>query len=81
MQCLFQLSAASAHAHQHPHRTRSVMQSNYWKDWDLSARFSYTGGDANVFGYNQTLVGRESRTNLRNDQSRARSRAARGGHR
>jgi hypothetical protein len=44
------------------------MQSNYWKDWDLSARASYSGGDMNVYGYDQTLFGRESRTNLRNDQ-------------
>jgi hypothetical protein len=43
------------------------MQSNYWKDWDLSARVSYSGGDSNVFGYNETIFGRESRTNLRND--------------
>ena len=44
------------------------IQSNYWKDWDLSARASYSAGDMNVFGYDQTLFGRESRTNLRNDQ-------------
>ena len=44
------------------------LQSNYWKDWDLSARASYSGGDMNVFGYDQTFAGRESRTNLRNDQ-------------
>ena len=43
------------------------MQSSYWKDWDLSARFSYSGGDTNVFDYNESLFGRESRTNLRND--------------
>lgn len=42
------------------------LQSNYWKAWDFSARVSYTGGDSNVFGYNETLFGRESRTNLRN---------------
>jgi hypothetical protein len=55
-------------------RTRSSLpteqvslQSNYWKSWDFSARFSYTGGDSNVFGYNETLFGREARTNLRND--------------
>jgi len=44
------------------------LQSNYWKDWDLSARATYSAGDMNVFGYDQTLFGRESRTNLRNDQ-------------
>jgi hypothetical protein len=43
------------------------MQSNYWKALDLSARFSYTGGDANMFDYAQILAGREARTNLRND--------------
>jgi hypothetical protein len=43
------------------------MQTNYWKDLDLSARFSYSGGDTNVFGYNETLFGRTARTNLRND--------------
>jgi len=45
------------------------MQSNYWKSLDLSARASYTGGDANMFGYNQAFDGREARTNLRNDQT------------
>jgi len=44
------------------------LQSNYWKDWDFSARASYSGGDMNVFGYDQTFFGRESRTDLRNDQ-------------
>jgi len=44
------------------------LQSNYWKDWDISARASYSRGDMNVFGYDQTVFGRESRTNLRNDQ-------------
>jgi hypothetical protein len=42
------------------------VQSNYWQNLDLSARISYSSGDANVFGYNETLFGRESRTNLRN---------------
>ncbi len=42
------------------------MQTNYWKDLDLSARLSYSGGDTDVYDYNQTLFGRESRTNLRN---------------
>jgi hypothetical protein len=44
------------------------LQSNYWKDWDFSARATYSGGDMNVFDYNQTFFGRESRTNLSNDQ-------------
>jgi hypothetical protein len=43
------------------------LQSNYWKAWDLSARVSYSGGDSDVFGYNEAIFGRESRTNLRND--------------
>ena len=42
-------------------------QSNYWRALDLSARASYTGGDADVFGFAQSFDGRESRTNLRND--------------
>jgi hypothetical protein len=44
------------------------LQSNYWKDWDFSARATYSGGDTNVSDYNQSVFGRESRTNLRNDQ-------------
>jgi hypothetical protein len=43
------------------------LQSNYWKSWDLSARVSYSGGDSNVFGYNEAFAGLEARTNLRND--------------
>jgi hypothetical protein len=43
------------------------LQSNYWKSLDLSGRFSYTGGDANMFGYNQAITGLEARTNLHND--------------
>jgi hypothetical protein len=43
------------------------LQSSYWKNWDLSARATYSGGDMNVFDYNQSFSGRESRTNLRND--------------
>ena len=42
------------------------MQSNYWKNWDFSARVSYSAGDLNVYGYNENVFGRESRTNLRN---------------
>src|SRR5262249_30001514 len=45
------------------------LQSTYWKSLDLSGRVSYTGGDANLFDYNQTLSGRESRTNLRNEST------------
>jgi hypothetical protein len=43
------------------------MQSSYWKNVDFSARASYTGGDAKVFGYDQNWTGREARTNLHND--------------
>ncbi|HXM95253.1 MAG TPA: hypothetical protein VOA64_13535 [Candidatus Dormibacteraeota bacterium] len=42
------------------------LQSNYFQDIDLSARFNYTGSDMNVFGYNEQFTGREARTNLRN---------------
>ena len=42
-------------------------QSNYFKNVDLSGRASYTGGDMNVGGYQELLTGRESRTNLRNN--------------
>jgi len=43
-------------------------QSTYFKNVDLSGRASYTGGDMNVFGYQELLSGRESRTNLRNNE-------------
>ena len=43
------------------------LQSNYWKNLDLSARVSYSGGDTNDFGYTENLFGRVSRTNGRND--------------
>jgi hypothetical protein len=43
------------------------LQSSYWKDWDLSARISYSAGDTNIFGYDESFFGRESRTNLRNN--------------
>jgi hypothetical protein len=43
------------------------LQSNYFKNLDLSGRASYTGGDMNVGGYQELLTGRESRTNLRNN--------------
>jgi hypothetical protein len=42
------------------------MQSNYWKDVDLSGRFAYTAGEADMFNYVEALAGRESRTNLSN---------------
>ena len=55
-------------------RTRTSMpteqlslQSNSIKNLDLSGRVSYTGGDMNVFGYQELLTGRESRSNLRNN--------------
>jgi len=55
-------------------RTRTVMPteqvnivSNYWKNLELTARASYTGGDTNVGSYLEQWAGRESRTNARND--------------
>ncbi|HUK54334.1 MAG TPA: hypothetical protein VL099_13680 [Candidatus Binatia bacterium] len=36
------------------------LQSNYWKPVDITARFGYTGGDADVFGYQENLLGRGS---------------------
>jgi hypothetical protein len=32
------------------------IQSNYWKDWGLSARFSYSGGDTNVLVTMKTFL-------------------------
>jgi hypothetical protein len=43
------------------------LQSNYFRKLDLSGRVSYTGGDMNVNGYQELFTGRESRTNLRNN--------------
>jgi hypothetical protein len=65
-------SAAFSYSNQRRTRTnfpveQLSMQSNYWKDLDLSARVGYSGGDTNVFGYNEMFNGRASRTNLRND--------------
>lgn len=45
------------------------LQSNYWKNVDISARFSYSGGDAKVGDYIENVFGREARTNLRNAQT------------
>ncbi len=45
------------------------IQSSYWQNLDLSARVSYSSGDTNIFGYNESLFGRESRTNLRNQNT------------
>ena len=65
-------SAALSYSNQRRTRTNTPteqlsMQSNYWKDLDLSAHVAYSGGDTNVFDYNETLNGRVSRTNVRND--------------
>jgi hypothetical protein len=43
------------------------LQSNYFKTVDLSGRVSYTGGNMSVGGYQELFIGRESRTNLRNN--------------
>jgi len=45
------------------------MQSSYFKNLDLSARFSYSGGDMLVDGWTESLAGRASRTNIRNRNS------------
>ena len=45
------------------------VQSNYFTNVDLSARVSYSSGDTGLFGYNESLFGRESRTNLRNQST------------
>ena len=42
------------------------IQSGYFKNVDLSARFSYTGGDMNVNDYNWNFAGRDSRAALSN---------------
>jgi hypothetical protein len=42
------------------------MQSNYFRNWDFSARASYTAGDMNVSNWIESLTGREARTNLYN---------------
>ncbi|NDQ58375.1 MAG: hypothetical protein GZ088_15000 [Acidipila sp.] len=41
-------------------------QSNYFQRLDLSGRFSYSGGDVKVSGWNSNFNGLESRTSLRN---------------
>lgn len=41
------------------------MQSNYWRDVDLSARFSYTGGDLIVDDWSEAFNGFATRTSLR----------------
>ena len=42
------------------------LQSTYFKDWDLSARFSYTGGDTITDNFSEVFTGWEGRTGLRN---------------
>ncbi|HKV26311.1 MAG TPA: hypothetical protein VJN93_17070 [Candidatus Acidoferrum sp.] len=41
-----------------------TFQTNYWQNWDFTGRMSYSSGDLNISDYNQTVSGRESRTNL-----------------
>jgi hypothetical protein len=55
-------------------RTRTVMPteqfsvvSDYWKNVNLTARASYTGGDTNVADWLEQWNGREARTNARNE--------------
>lgn len=45
------------------------MQSQYFHNLDLSARYSYTGAQMNVYNWLETLDGRSSRTNLANRYS------------
>ena len=45
------------------------MQSNYFKNWDISAKVSYTGGDMRVFDWMESLTGREARSNLSNQNN------------
>jgi hypothetical protein len=40
------------------------LQFTYFKNLDLAGMFSYTGGDLNVYNYQQNFVGLESRTSL-----------------
>jgi hypothetical protein len=42
------------------------MQSNYFENWDFSARASYSAGDMLVNDWLEALTGREARTNLYN---------------
>ena len=42
------------------------MQSNYWQKWDLTGRISYSSGDTNVYGYDQTIYGRTAKSNQSN---------------
>ena len=43
-----------------------TLQSSYFKNWDFSAKVSYTSGNMNVYDWIESLTGRESRTNLYN---------------
>ncbi len=43
-----------------------TMQSTYFKNIDMAGMFSYTGGDFNVYNYQQNFVGLESRSFLSN---------------
>lgn len=46
-----------------------TIQSNYFKNWDFSAKASYTAGDMNVLDWVESLTGREARTNLYNQNN------------
>jgi hypothetical protein len=43
------------------------MQSNYWQNWDITARLSYSSGDMNVFDYQRDVFGRTAKSNLSNE--------------
>ena len=42
------------------------LQSSYFRNWDFSAKASYTAGDIGVSDWIESLTGREARTNLYN---------------
>ena len=42
------------------------MQSTYFKNVDMAGMFSYTGGNMNIYNYQQNFTGLESRTGLSN---------------
>lgn len=65
-------SAAFSYANSRRTRTNTPteqvsLQSSYWKNFEISAHGSYSGGDTKVADYNEAFFGRVSRTNIRND--------------
>src|SRR5262249_30352094 len=65
-------SAAFSYANSRRTRTNTPteqfsLQSSYWKNLEISAHGSYSGGDTKVDSFNEAFFGRVSRTNIRND--------------